>query len=51
MGTDDTDGHGQSLEPGATDARLRGGFVPQKTALVFAGGGSWERFRSACCVS
>ena len=40
MGTDDTDGHGQSLEPGATDARLRGGFVPQKTAFVFAGGGS-----------
>lgn len=40
MATDDTDGHGQSLEPGATDARLRTGFVPQKTAFVFAGGGS-----------
>jgi NTE family protein len=40
MGTDDTDSHGQSLEPGATDARIRSGFVPQKTAFVFAGGGS-----------
>jgi NTE family protein len=40
MGPDDTDGHEQSLEPGATDARLRNGFVPQKTAFVFAGGGS-----------
>jgi hypothetical protein len=40
MGPDDTDGHGQSLEPGTTDARLRSRFVPQKTAFVFAGGGS-----------
>ncbi len=40
MGPDDTGGHGQSLEPGAADARLRSGFVPQKTAFVFAGGGS-----------
>ena len=40
MGTDDTDSHVQSLEPGATDARIRSGFVPQKTAFVFAGGGS-----------
>ena len=40
MGPDDTGGHTQSLEPGAADARLRSGFVPQKTAFVFAGGGS-----------
>jgi NTE family protein len=41
MGVDDTDSHVQSLEPGATDARLRSsGFVPPKTAFVFAGGGS-----------
>jgi NTE family protein len=40
MRIDDTEGHVQSLEPGATDARLRSGFVPQKTAFVFAGGGS-----------
>jgi predicted acylesterase/phospholipase RssA len=39
MGTDDTDSHVQSLEPGATDARIRSGFVPQKTAFVLAGGG------------
>jgi predicted acylesterase/phospholipase RssA len=36
----DTEGGVQSLEPGATGTRLRSGFVPQKTAFVFAGGGS-----------
>jgi NTE family protein len=40
MGTDDTNSHGQSLEPGTTDARIRSGFVSQNTAFVFAGGGS-----------
>jgi len=40
MGIDDTDSHVQSLEPGATDARLGSVFVPPKTAFVFAGGGS-----------
>jgi hypothetical protein len=37
MGIDDTDSYGESLEPGASDAP---GFVPPKTAFVFAGGGS-----------
>jgi NTE family protein len=40
MGIDDTNSHVQSLEQGATDARLRSSFVPPKTAFVFAGGGS-----------
>ena len=40
MGIDDTNSHVQSLEQGATDARLRSRFVPPKTAFVFAGGGS-----------
>jgi NTE family protein len=40
MGIDDTDSHVQSLEPGATDARLGSVFVPPNTAFVFAGGGS-----------
>jgi NTE family protein len=38
MGIDDTNSHVQSLEQGATDARIRSGFV--QTAFVFAGGGS-----------
>lgn len=40
MGIDGTDSHVESLEQGAPDARLRSGFVPTKTAFVFAGGGS-----------
>jgi predicted acylesterase/phospholipase RssA len=40
MGIDDTNSHVQSLEQGATEARVRSKFVPPKTAFVFAGGGS-----------
>ena len=40
MRIDDTEGHAQSPKPGATGACLRSGIAPQKTAFVFAGGGS-----------
>ena len=33
MGIDDTNSHVQSLEQGATDARQRSGFAPQKRRL------------------
>jgi hypothetical protein len=51
MGIDDTNSHVQSLEQGAPDARIRSGFVPQKTAFTLPAEAVWERFRPACCVS
>jgi hypothetical protein len=51
MGIDDTNSHVQSLEQGATDARQRSGFAPQKRRLSLPAESVWEQFRPACRVS